>query len=493
VLRGRGDATGNDVNRCHLLAGLALAAAAAGPPAATLAAAPRAPDAATPGQTAEQSTLVPVINAGERTLQFDWPAVRIGTGEYQEGPTGVTVFYFPGRVSAAVDVRGGGAVTANTDLMRQGYETKPGATEFDAVVFAGGSAYGLEATTAVATAMKDDGVKSGWYDSIAHATGAIIYDLGAQRLNEFYPDKRLAQAAYRAARPGVFPLGAQGAGRFALNGRLFGCNAYSGQGGAFRRSGDLKIAAFVVVNALGVVTTRDGRVAACYRDPKWPADLRTADLLARFPATLRGEWPAAAPEPRGNTTLSLVVTNRKLRPAQLQRLAAVVHASMARAVQPFATEFDGDVLYAVTTGESDAPATGFEALGIDVLAAEVMWDAILAAIPEQPAASGSAPPLAELRRYAGDYVFSPDVCLRIALDGPRLTAVAAGARAVYAIGGAAPTELQPVARAEFLVAGRYPLTLRFDGPGTLIVNPGHWQQRGMRRASCPPRAPAAAG
>jgi L-aminopeptidase/D-esterase-like protein len=453
-----------------MLAGVALGAAPAVRPA------PAAGD---------QATLVPVLNAGDRVLRFDWPALHIGTGEYEEGPTGVTVFHFPKRASAAVDVRGGSPGTVNTDYLRQGY---PG-PQLDAVVFAGGSAYGLEATTAVASAMKDDGLRGGAWDNIGFAAGAIIYDLGDRRLNEVYPDKRLAQAAYRAARPGVFPLGAQGAGRFAMNGRLFGCNVYSGQGGAFRQVGDLKIAAFVVVNAVGVVTTRDGHVAACYRDARWPADLRTADLFARFPASSRGEWPTVAAEPRGNTTISLIVINRMLLPAQLQRLAAQVHTSMARAVQPFATEFDGDVLYAASTGELDAPASGIEAIQIDVLASEVMWDAVLASIPEQPpatvpAAGGAAPQAEDLRRYAGDYRFGRGVCLRIASDGAQLTALAVGAQPVYAIGGTAPTPLQPVSRTEFRVAGRYPLALRFDGAGSVLVNPGHWQQSGQRREPC---------
>ena len=71
---------------------------------------------------AEQAAVQPVINAGERTLTFDWPAIRIGTGEYAEGPTGVTVFHFPKRVLAAVDVRGGSPGTVNTDILRLGYE-----------------------------------------------------------------------------------------------------------------------------------------------------------------------------------------------------------------------------------------------------------------------------------------------------------------------------------------------------------------------------------
>ena len=459
------------------LAGIATGGVAAAPPAEA--------------DGGVQTALVPVLNAGDRVLRFEWPALRIGTGEYEEGPTGLTVFHFPKRARAAVDVRGGSPGTVNTDYLLQGY---PGPL-LDAVVFSGGSAYGLEATTAVASAMKDDGLRGGGWDNIGFAAGAIIYDLGDRRLNEIYPDKRLAQAAFRAARTGVFPLGAQGAGRFAVNGRLFGCNVYSGQGGAFRQIGDLKIAAFVVVNALGVVTRRDGRVAACYRAPTWPAELRTTDLFARFPATGRGEWPAVADEPRGNTTLSLVVTNRRLEPAQLQRLAAQVHTSMARAVQPFATEFDGDVLFAVSTGELDTPANGFEAISIDVLASEVMWDAVLASVPDQPPVaatteSGFAPKPEELRRVVGEYAFSRGVCLRIESDGSQLTALAVGAEPVYAIGRTARTVLQPVARSEFRVPGRYPLSLRFDAGGKVVVNPGHWQQSGDRQPTCssPPRA-----
>ena len=211
---------------------------------------------------AAQEALQPLLNAGESKLEFDWPMLQIGTGEYQEGPTGVTVFRFARRVLGAVDVRGGGPGTVNTDYLRLGYASP----EVDTVVFSGGSWYGLEATTAAATALKDDGVRGGNWDNISLSVGAIIYDFGDRRLNEIYPDKRLAQAAARAVRPGMFPLGAHDAGRMAKTGHIFDCGAYSGQGGAFKQIGDLKIAAFTVVNAVGVVTDRAGRVAACYRD-----------------------------------------------------------------------------------------------------------------------------------------------------------------------------------------------------------------------------------
>jgi L-aminopeptidase/D-esterase-like protein len=429
-----------------------------------------------------QDSLQPVLNSAGKTLELDWPMIRIGTGEYEEGPTGVTVFHFQRKVLGAVDVRGGGPGTVNTDYLRLGYETP----ELDTVVFAGGSWYGLEATTAVATALKDDGLRDGGWMSLALSVGAIIYDLGDRRLNEIYPDKRLAQAALRAARPGTFALGPHGAGRLAKTGGYFGCNAHSGQGGAFRQIGELKIAAFTVVNALGVVTDRNGNIAACFRDAAWPTDLKALDLVAGLPDSRKPGWhgPALSSDAKRNTTISLVVTNQALNPAELQRLAVQVHTSMARGIQPFATEFDGDVLYAVSTGElakQQSPAITSADLGI--IASDVMWDAILSSVPEQPVAPRVNPrlkPSAEdLQRHAGRYVFSDPVKVEVSVKDGKLYAQATGVRDAYAIKRTAPVELLPVAPDVFTVPGRYPLTIRFEASAVLL-NPGPWQQAGAR-------------
>jgi L-aminopeptidase/D-esterase-like protein len=48
---------------------------------------------------------------------------------------------------------------------------------------------------------------------------------------------------------------------------------------------------------------------------------------------------------------------------------------MARAIQPFHTIYDGDVLWAVSTNEVDNPSLNDVALG--ALASEVAWDAVL--------------------------------------------------------------------------------------------------------------------
>jgi len=429
----------------------------------------------------DQSDLQPVVNAGGKEIKFDWPMIRIGTAEYKEGPTGVTVFRFERKVLAAFDVRGE-PVTANTELLRLGRD-KP---SVDAVVLSGGSSYGLESTTAVATAIKDDQLRTGTWGDIAHVTGAIIYDLGDRRLNEVYPDKKLAQAAFRAAKEGVFRVGSSGAGRFAKTGAFFGCNAHSGQGGAYYERGNLKIAAFTVVNALGVVTDREGHIKAGYPDSNWPTNIVTADLLK----AVREKWDdgPAETKPTHNTTISLVVVNQKLSFGDLQRLATQVHTSMARGLQPYATEHDGDVLFAVSTGEVDLPQNEKErtmaiAL-IPAVASEVMWDAILSSVPEQPKQAQPVTVTAPLPvKYAGKYKFSRFVTVEITAKNGKLFAQATGERDAYAISREKPIALVPVSTSldQFTIdpPSRYPLTLDFT-TGTLVINPGLWAQYGTK-------------
>ncbi|WCL53391.1 P1 family peptidase [Gimibacter soli] len=433
-----------------------------------------------------QETLPLVLNKSDRTMDFDWPLLHVGTGEYEDGPTGVTVFHFQKRVLVQVDVRGGGPGTVNAPYMDLGYDFP----ELDTIVFSGGSWYGLESVTAVASALKDDGIRDGdafsMEPNIAMSVGSIIFDFGSRRLNEIYPDKRLAQAAFRAAKPGAFPLGARGAGRFAKSGGFFGCNAFSGQGGAFKQVGDLKIAAFVVANPYGVITDRDGKIAACYKAKGWPKDLKTAELMQDFPESRKEGWTGGDAETASakNTTISLIVTNQKLTPPELKRLAVQVHTSMGRGIQPFATQFDGDVLYAVSTAEVEGAPYGSPDLG--VMASEVMWDAILASVPEQPKAAilakGSKLQKAAQDNATGAYEFSRFASLEVTAKDGKLFARAVGKRPVYGIGHEEAVELQAAAGGDYTVPGRYPLTIHFPAESdTIVLNPGNWQQVGKRK------------
>lgn len=289
--------------------------------------------------------LTPRIDYDQPVLRYDFPTLHAGIAEYEEGPTGCTVFYFSKRARATVDLRTGANGTHEIGrlLDRVGY--------VDAICFAGGSAYGLEACTGVAAELfKRRGYSPQW-DQIALVSGAIIYDY-ARRNTAIYPDKALGRAAFNAAQTGVFPIGPQGAGRMASVGAD---RAPSGQGAAFRKIGDARLAVFTVVNASGVVVDRQGNV-------------------------VRGK-PKGAPAP-GNTTLTLVATNVRLTDEELRHLAAATHASLARAIRPFHTPVDGDLLFAATTDETDE--RDLSLYDIVTLAGDLAWDAVLTAVSYQP-------------------------------------------------------------------------------------------------------------
>jgi L-aminopeptidase/D-esterase-like protein len=293
-----------------------------------------------------------------RELRFDFPGLRVGIAEYEEGPTGCTVFHLPpGGAACSVDIRGGSPGTIGN------YEWA------HAVCFAGGSLYGLEATCGVAAElMAIRGNTVGWTD-IELVLGAIVYDFG-RRENAIYPDAELGRQALRAAREGVFPLGRCGAGRSVTVGKTFGLEQgeFAGQGGAFREIGPTKIAVFTVVNAFGAIVDRDGNVVRGHYDP----ERRTRTPLVE---ALEAQLPQAAP---GNTTLTLVATNQQLTRRELRQLGVQVHASMGRAIQPFHALVDGDVLYTVSTAEvenDDLPS-----MNLGVAASELAWDAVLSSI-----------------------------------------------------------------------------------------------------------------
>jgi len=92
----------------------------------------------------------------------------------------------------------------------------------------------------------------------------------------------------------------------------------------------------------------------------------------------RDEASADAPAPGGNTTVTAVIINRKMDRVVLTQLARQVHASMARAIQPFHTIRDGDVLFALTTEEVEAGR--IDDFVLAEIASEVAWDAVLNAV-----------------------------------------------------------------------------------------------------------------
>jgi 6-aminohexanoate-oligomer endohydrolase len=295
---------------------------------------------------------------GARELRFDVSGLECGVAEYEEGPTGCTVFHFPRGAACATDMRGGAPGVLG------GYEW------VRAICFAGGSLYGLEAATGVAAELlARGGYEVGW-TSIAPVSAAIVFDF--RRGNSIYPDKELGRAALRAAREGVLTLGPRGAGRSCTVGKTFALERGepAGQGGAFRELGPTRLAVFTVVNAFGAIVDRDGAVVRGHLDEEGAARVPLVPELERRLAAGEGPWA-----PPGSTTLTLVATNQRLGRRELQTLGRQVHASMARAIQPFHSLVDGDVLYAATTNEVENPQ--LDSMRLGVIASELAWDAVL--------------------------------------------------------------------------------------------------------------------
>lgn len=453
----------------------------------------------------------PLVDVGGPVLEFDFPEVHVGVAEYAEGPTGTTVFHFPGRVKAAVDQRGGAPGTIQTDILRHGYDVKL----VDAIAFSGGSAYGLAAAAGVAAEIKSRRQDPTAWDSIAVVPGAIIFDLFGRRFNGITPDEALGRAALGAARPGVFPTGARGAGRFAMQGSYFGPRSYSGQGAAFRQVGPTKIAVFTVVNARGTIVDRRGRVVRCGNDPARTDCGTIGEAFERaFEAMERADGPAGGGAasryagrdparyaarvqgagadrgqgggadrgsergPTRNTTLTLVVTNQRLPDWALRRMATHVHSSMGRAIQPFHTENDGDVLFAATTDQVTNPDLSPEA--VYTLAADVAWDAVLASVPPLepwPRETVELDP-GGLDVLAGRYDLGTGAVLTIRREGSGLVAEATGAKDVYGFALGEPEPLVPTSEVDFLSRNARGDRLRFEVEGGraagLILNPGHW-------------------
>lgn len=312
--------------------------------------------------------LSPRGSKGRSEVEFDFDGVSIGCAEYAEGPTGVTVLQVEGGARTHADLRGGAVG------MSGGYEFN------HAVCLAGGSVHGLAAAAGVTDiTMERLGRRTGFAD-LALVSGAVVYDLGC-RDNAITPDAALGRAAVELARPGSVPVGRVGAGVGVTVGktRTDGIE-WSGQGAAFAQVGEAKFLALTVVNSVGVVTDRDGTV------------LRgglTADGSREHPAlasrrTLHEDAPEGAL--KGNTTLSVLLTNVAMGDADLAQFGRQVHSSMHRAIQPFHTHVDGDVLFAMTTDAVTLPGTigpegvGTHPIALGTVASEVMWDAVIEAV-----------------------------------------------------------------------------------------------------------------
>ncbi|MFF0476772.1 P1 family peptidase [Streptomyces sp. NPDC004284] len=287
----------------------------------------------------------------------DVSGLRVGHARVA-GPgalSGTTVVLAPeGGVVAAVDVRGGGPGTRETDAL----DPRNVVQRIDAVVLTGGSAYGLDSAAGVMAwlAERHRGVRVGPDPShvVPVVPAACVFDLGRGGDFTARPDAATGRAAAEAAaasgdhaRVGT---GAVGAGTGAVAGGLRGG---VGTASTVLESG-ITVGALVVVNAAGSAV--DPTTGVPYGSlfeagrPAFPDDAVHEAALRRLAEARK----AAAPPPM-NTTLAVVATDAVLTRAQAQKVAGTAHDGIARAVRPVHLMNDGDTVFALATGARELP------------------------------------------------------------------------------------------------------------------------------------------
>jgi len=310
-------------------------------------------------------------------LITDIPGVRVGHATDLALGSGVTVVVFDESATASVSVRGGAPAGRDLGLL----EPEMTYGLIDAIVLSGGSSYGLDATTGVQAALREQGRGLAFAGiRLPVAPTAIVFDLlngGNKHWGRFPPYRELGFEAVAAATPGVFALGTVGGGTGATTSTLKGG---VGSASAMTSSGHC-VGAIVVVNAIGTATIGDGPHfwAAPFEQGRefgglgWPAQF---DTRLR---TKGGAPPAPA------TTIGLITTDAALTKPQAKRLAIMADDGLARAIHPAHAPNDGDTMFAASTGARPMADPLRELTELGHVAGQVMARAVARAVYEATA------------------------------------------------------------------------------------------------------------
>ena len=282
----------------------------------------------------------------------DTPGLIAGLYTDAANGTGCAVVLALEGAVGGVDVRGASPGTRETDLLR----SENTVALVNGLVLSGGSAYGLSAADGVMRFLEERGVGHRVGNHIVPIVpAAIIFDLGVGD-GAVRPGPAEGYAAACAATADPVAQGSVGAGTGATVGKALG-RERAMKGGLGSASLDLGegvvLAALAVVNAVGGVHDPDS--GALLAGPRGPdgAPMESATVYADH--AYGGGAGRSAPLPLGNTTIGVVATNLVLTKAQANRLATVAHDGIALAVRPAHTPHDGDTMFALATGEIDAP------------------------------------------------------------------------------------------------------------------------------------------
>ena len=313
---------------------------------------------------------------------IDVPGVKVGHAQDESGLTGVTVILPPKGAIGGVDQRGGAPGTRETDALRPMHLVD----QINAVVLAGGSAFGLAAADGVMKYLGEKGI--GVNTGVKHVpivASAIIFDLAIGSADA-YPNSDMGYQACVNASSEPFLQGNIGGGMGATVGKLFGMKQAmkSGLGTAsIALNGNLVVSAIMIVNAFGDVFSKDDHIIAGTRSftiagKRIGVEEPFADTLKTMNSFVGKNILNIAM--RQNTVIGTVVTNAKLTHDEVNKVAQMAHNGIARSISPAHTMLDGDTIFSVATQQKSADVNLIGAYSA-LMVKEAILNAVMAAEP----------------------------------------------------------------------------------------------------------------
>ena len=311
---------------------------------------------------------------GSKNLITDVSGVQVGHAEDYKIGTGVTVITGDNPFSAAVDVRGGGPGTRETDMLR--LENSIGRA--DAIVLSGGSAYGLDASSEIQDLLRNDGKGYQLGKAIIPLVpSAVIFDLNindnphVNKLGHRSPWRNLANQAYKSCSNNFF-LGSYGAGCGATTATLKGGQGSSSWKQKYSNGQEYTVGAIVINNAVGNPLLNKGpSFLSGYLEINkefggYGTSSENFDHVIRSKRLPRSIGIADTfNEISSNTVIGVVATDAPLSRANLKRLAIMAHDGIAKSLSPAHTPMDGDTIFAISTNQNNNKS---ELDSIDILA-----------------------------------------------------------------------------------------------------------------------------
>lgn len=316
----------------------------------------------------------------------DVPGIKIGHSTDFDAITGCTVVLCEEGAIAGVDQRGGGPGTKETDLLNPVNNVQ----KVHAIMLSGGSAFGLDSASGAMIYLEEKGIG---YSVGAHIVpivpAAILFDLLIGDGN-IRPDADMGYQACLTASTEEPEQGSVGAGTGATVGKLLGMtqSTKSGIGSAsIKLPGGTIIGALIAVNAIGeVINPENNQIIAGLRSlKKGPISIGGDEKFASTLDIMRSYagQKLLSMASRSNTVIGVVATNAKMNKSQATRIAQMAQNGVVRTIKPANTMFDGDTIFALSTGKKN---TDINVVG--AFAAQVVSRAIINAVKNASSLGG---------------------------------------------------------------------------------------------------------